>query len=67
MTTHESTRRDDNQRRVTVTRDRTGWLVSEEFGSRIVRQVNYSDWHRVERALQVFDLEQHRAAHSTNL
>ncbi len=69
MTTNESTRRREkgNARRVTVTRKTAGWVVSEEFEDRIVRQAVYNDWHRVERALQVFDLQQHQSAHSTNL
>lgn len=30
-----------------------GWEVREEQDSRVVRQVRYDDWHRVERALLV--------------
>lgn len=40
-----------------------GWEVKVEQDSRVVRQVCYTDWHRVERALmslthQVLKLEQ---------
>jgi hypothetical protein len=38
---------------------RTGtgvWEVREECDSRVVRQVRYTDWHRVERARSVFAL-----------
>ena len=30
-----------------------GWEVREEQDSQLVRQVRYTDWHRVERALTV--------------
>jgi hypothetical protein len=33
-----------------------GWEVREEQDSRVVRQVWYTDWHRVERALSVITL-----------
>jgi hypothetical protein len=29
-----------------------GWEVKVEQDSRIIRQICYTDWHRVERALQ---------------
>ena len=67
MATYESIQHGDDHRRVTVTRDTTGWVVSEEYESRLVRQTTYRDWHRVERALQVFDLQRLPHAHSTNL
>jgi hypothetical protein len=41
--------------RFTVTRGPVGWDVREERDSRIVREANYTDWHRVERAIQVFE------------
>jgi hypothetical protein len=34
-----------------------GWEVREARDSRVVRQINYTDWHRVERALAAFSLE----------
>lgn len=33
-----------------------GWEVREEQDSTVVKRVWYSDWHRVERALQAFAL-----------
>jgi hypothetical protein len=34
-----------------------GWEVREEQDNQVLRQVRYTDWHRVERALTVFALE----------
>ncbi len=34
-----------------------GWEVREEQDERVVKQVRYTDWHRVERALGMFTLE----------
>ena len=31
-----------------------GWDVLEEADRRVVREVHYDDWHRVERQLQAF-------------
>jgi hypothetical protein len=42
--------------RFTVTRGSAGWDVREERDNHVVRKVNYQDWHRVERAMQVFEL-----------
>ena len=36
-----------------------GWEVREEQDSRVVRQVRYNDWHRVERALLVMQQRVH--------
>jgi hypothetical protein len=46
-------------KRFTVTRSTVGmgWDVREEHGNEVVRQVQYRDWHRVERALQAFDAQ----------
>lgn len=33
-----------------------GWDVLEEMDRRVVREVHYDDWHRVERTLNVFTL-----------
>jgi hypothetical protein len=33
-----------------------GWDVLEEHDSHVVRQARYTDWHRVERARQLFTL-----------
>jgi hypothetical protein len=33
-----------------------GWQVREEQNSRVVREICYDDWHRVERAKMRFSL-----------
>lgn len=33
-----------------------GWDVLEEHDSTVIRQTRYTDWHRVERARQMFTL-----------
>jgi hypothetical protein len=55
-------------RRFTVTRGTVGWEVREEQDSQTVRLTTYRDWHRVERALQMFDVDMRDRAdvHSTN-
>jgi hypothetical protein len=35
----------------------SGWEVRYEQDSRIIRSVQYQDWHRVERAWMTFALE----------
>lgn len=35
----------------------SGWEVKEEENSRVIRQVLYNDWHRVERAMMAFALQ----------
>ena len=42
-------------RRLTVTRGPHGWHLTEEQDAHIVRDVTYTDWHRVERAVKVFE------------
>jgi hypothetical protein len=39
-------------------RDRgaSGWEVRDEHDDRVLKHVHYSDWHRVERALNMFVL-----------
>lgn len=50
--------------RVTVTRSEGGWKLVEERDRQLVRDVQYTDWHRVERAMHAFELSgQH---YSTN-
>lgn len=49
-------------RRFTIREANDGWELREEEDSKLVRQVQYRDWHRVERAKmrideQVTDLE----------
>jgi hypothetical protein len=41
-------------KRFTITRGSTGWEVREEIDSKVVRTTNYMDWHRVERAIELF-------------
>jgi hypothetical protein len=50
---------DGHTRRLIITRSGAGWEIREEHDSRIVRTTNCSDWHRVERARQMFALENH--------
>jgi hypothetical protein len=38
-------------------RDAFGWEVSVKEDTRIVRRMQYSDWHRVERALNAIRRE----------
>jgi hypothetical protein len=47
---------DGHTRRLIITRSGAGWQIREEHDSRIVRTTNCSDWHRVERARQMFAL-----------
>ena len=41
---------------ITVTKSVDGWEVRETHDREVVRTQHYSDWHRVERAVQVFEL-----------
>jgi hypothetical protein len=38
----------------------SGWEVREEHDSQVVRRARYTDWHRVERARQMFSLRASR-------
>ena len=49
-----------------VTKTAYGWEVRETHDRAVVRTQQYSDWHRVERALQVFDLQGASHTYSTN-
>lgn len=51
--------------RFTITRGDIGWDVREERDSQVVWTANYTDWHRVERAMAVFEMGR-PVAHSTN-
>ena len=45
-------------RRFTVTEaGPLGWEVKVEQDSRVIRQICYTDWHRVERALTTLTLQ----------
>jgi hypothetical protein len=50
---------------ITVTKSPDGWEVSETHDATLVRTHHYSDWHRVERAVQVFESSR-LTDHSTN-
>jgi hypothetical protein len=47
-----------------VTKTAKGWEVRETHNRTVVRTQEYTDWHRVERALLTFDLQ--APAYSTN-
>jgi len=49
-----------------ITKNAHGWEVRETHDRAVVRTQQYSDWHRVERALQVFDLQGLSDTYSTN-
>lgn len=34
-----------------------GWEVRDEQDDRVLKQIRYTDWHRVERALNMFHLQ----------
>jgi hypothetical protein len=40
----------DKTRRYSIAATDTGWEVREERDNKVVRKVQYQDWHRVERA-----------------
>jgi hypothetical protein len=42
--------------RVTITRSNEGWDVREERDDQVVRTARYTDWHRVERAMWIFEV-----------
>jgi len=42
--------------RMTIVSTQTGWEVRQERDGRLIKLVTYLDWHRVERALQLFEL-----------
>jgi hypothetical protein len=51
-------RKAEQTRRFTITdTSASGWEVREEENSRVIRQVLYTDWHRVERAMMAFTLQ----------
>jgi hypothetical protein len=54
----------DQTESVVVTPTRTGWEVRQERAGQVIKRVTYQDWHRVERALQLFELA-HRPAIAT--
>ncbi len=44
----------DQTRRYSILPTEAGWEVREECDSKVVRKVQYQDWHRVERARRSF-------------
>jgi hypothetical protein len=42
--------------RFIITRAPLGWDVRQETDNAVVKEAHYSDWHRVERAVQTFEL-----------
>lgn len=34
-----------------------GWEVLEELDRQVVKKIRYTDWHRVERAVNLFNME----------
>jgi hypothetical protein len=47
----------DNTRRYSILATDAGWEVREERDSKIVKKVQYQDWHRVERARRSITIE----------
>ena len=47
--------------RFIILRSREGWDVREERDDHLIKQANYTDWHRVERAMRVFELSRPQA------
>lgn len=44
-------------RKLSITKlGEAGWQVSDVQDERVLRQVHYNDWHRVERAVQMFNI-----------
>jgi len=45
-------------RRFTIRHVRPGWEVRDENDHEVLKQVIYKDWHRVERAIAMFEHEE---------
>jgi hypothetical protein len=45
-------------RRFTIRHVRPGWEVTDQSDHEILKQVIYKDWHRVERAIAMFEQEE---------
>ncbi len=56
---NRSLRNADHTRRYSIAVTPAGWEVRQEQDNRIVRRVEYQDWHRVERARRAIALEMH--------
>jgi hypothetical protein len=44
-------------RRFSIREHAVGWEIREEEDNEVLKQVYHSDWHRVERALNVFRMQ----------
>ena len=53
----KSLRYHGHERRFSIQPTTSGWEVREEEDSRVVKQICYTDWHRVERARRAFTVE----------
>jgi hypothetical protein len=51
-------RRQLQVRRFTIRHVRPGWEVRDESDRGVLKRVIYKDWHRVERALAIFEQEE---------
>jgi hypothetical protein len=51
MFAKELTHAGHTRRFIVVEAGSAGWEIREEQDSKVVRRVHYTDWHRVERAL----------------
>lgn len=58
------TKADETRRFLITSAGASGWEVIEEQDSRVVWQVRYTDWHRVERAKQNFARVAETLAHT---
>ena len=55
MTLERELVNDAHIHRFVVSSDATGWSVQEEEDATVIRQSHHDDWHRVERAVQLFE------------
>ena len=53
-----SLRKQLHVRRFTIRHVRPGWEVRDESDDSIVKRMIYKDWHRVERAIAMFEQEE---------
>jgi hypothetical protein len=54
---HKELTRAGHRRRFSISpRGKTGWEVSDVQDGQVLKRVNYRDWHRVERAQQLFNV-----------
>ena len=47
----------DHTRRYSIAETPAGWEVRKDQDSQVIRRVEYTDWHRVERARRSITLE----------